>query len=173
VPSWSPDGSQIAFASTREDPVGYWHIYVVGVNGGTPYRVTQENSWAPAWTPDGQIIYMSNRDGDQELFLINADGSNDRRLTDNRASEENPNMAFGQRATVADVMTVANRQGTVYVTASGQRQRLDPGQAIDINLSTPSPTLIFPVIANSPLPRYGLITDAEAILTSVGFSSID
>ncbi|NIV12097.1 MAG: hypothetical protein GWN62_12730, partial [Aliifodinibius sp.] len=37
---------------------------------------------APSWSPDGsKLVYSSNRDGNWEIYVINADGSNARRLT--------------------------------------------------------------------------------------------
>jgi len=44
----------------------------------------------PAWTADGQIIFVSARDGNAELYIMNADGSNLRRLTNNPALDYFP-----------------------------------------------------------------------------------
>ena len=41
MPVWSPDGSQIAFASNRE---GSFDVYVVEAKGGTPRRLTTNSS---------------------------------------------------------------------------------------------------------------------------------
>jgi dipeptidyl aminopeptidase/acylaminoacyl peptidase len=63
-PSWSPDGTRIAFASARQ---GDWDIstvsdiYVVAAEGGEPERVTAlDGSCAvPSWSPDGtRIAYL-------------------------------------------------------------------------------------------------------------------
>jgi hypothetical protein len=46
---------------------------------------------APAWSPDGrQIAFESNLDGDMEIFVMNADGSNVRQLTHNTLWDEGP-----------------------------------------------------------------------------------
>ncbi|MDQ2179694.1 S41 family peptidase [Marinifilum sp. D714] len=57
-PVWSPDGSTIAFASNR---FGNFDIYKVGVNGGTPERLTfYSGSESPSsFTPDGKHILFS------------------------------------------------------------------------------------------------------------------
>ena len=52
-----------------------------------PPRQLTRNDWAwdkhPSWSPDGQqIVFESNRDGQHRLWLMNADGSNQRPLTD-------------------------------------------------------------------------------------------
>src|SRR5690242_3398815 len=37
-----------------------------------------------------QIAFVSDRDGNKEIYVMNADGSNQRRLTDNPANDDNP-----------------------------------------------------------------------------------
>ncbi len=45
----------------------------------------------PAWSSDGKkIAFVSDRDGDLEIYVMNADGSNSQRLTDNVAVDLNP-----------------------------------------------------------------------------------
>ena len=45
----------------------------------------------PAWSPDGsQIAFYSTRDGDREIFVMDADGSNVTQLTDNSAQDRYP-----------------------------------------------------------------------------------
>ncbi len=60
-PTWSPDGTRIAFASARDDDwdlklVG--DLYVVDPDGGEPERLTGGDSSydAPSWSPDGSLI---------------------------------------------------------------------------------------------------------------------
>jgi Tol biopolymer transport system component len=53
-PVWSPDGSRIAFASTRNGP---FNIFVVPASGGEPTAIaTNAGDNCPAWSPDGRWI---------------------------------------------------------------------------------------------------------------------
>jgi Tol biopolymer transport system component/tRNA A-37 threonylcarbamoyl transferase component Bud32 len=73
-PRWSPDGKQIVF-DVHTSNIG--HIYIVGVQGGIPRPVTNENldEGVPTWSRDGRWIYFcSNRSGDQQLWKIPAEG---------------------------------------------------------------------------------------------------
>lgn len=77
-PSFSPDGSQIAFSAKYE---GRTNIYVVSATGGFPRRVTFEAgpNIVAGWTIDGKnILYVSQRDsytgGVASLYTIPATG---------------------------------------------------------------------------------------------------
>lgn len=88
-PSWSPDGSRIAFGSSRDsssqdETRETGDVYVMDANGRNVRRLTRaaRGSYAPAWSPDGKLIAVnSQRDGNSELYLMKADGSKQRRLT--------------------------------------------------------------------------------------------
>jgi len=50
---------------------------------------SQGSSYSPAWSPDGrEIVFVSDRDRDADLYLMNADGSNERLLTRNDSAED-------------------------------------------------------------------------------------
>src|SRR5687767_14502448 len=76
-PEWSPDGQQIAF---RRDV----DIYVLDVASGQTRRLTDApplNQMA-SWAPSGkELAFMSQRAGYISVFLMNADGSDQRNLT--------------------------------------------------------------------------------------------
>ena len=45
----------------------------------------------PCWSPDGSmIVFRSQRDGNDEIYVMNADGSNQMRLTSNQFADGNP-----------------------------------------------------------------------------------
>jgi len=87
MPAWSPNGTKIAFQSSRD---GNPEIYVMNADGSNSTRLTENraNDEFPVWSPDGsKIAFISNRDGQQDIYIMNADGSNVTRLTDNSIRE--------------------------------------------------------------------------------------
>jgi hypothetical protein len=118
-PAWSPDGNRIAFVSFRDDPRGLFfggpppapgstELYVGNVDGTGQVRLTNspgneggpgpiievddnDGESIPSWSPDGRkIAVASNRDGNWEIYVVNADGSGSQRLTNNPAADLRP-----------------------------------------------------------------------------------
>ncbi len=99
MPAWSPDGTKIAFRADRD---GNPEIYSMNADGSNQTRLT-DNSVAdesPGWSPDGtKIAFVSKRDNviDEtgivvsEIYIMNADGYNINRLTNNNFEDYFPN----------------------------------------------------------------------------------
>lgn len=91
--SWSPDGTQIVFASYRDMSSGLFLMDVVGNNVRRLTEAGKLSHYAsPVWSPDGtQIAFTGVQDEHAQLFvdiyLMNADGSNIRRLTNDVETE--------------------------------------------------------------------------------------
>ncbi len=75
-PTWSPDGTQIAFVRALP-PAGGDGIYVMNADGSGPRRLTDGD--APRWAPNGAIYFAKGAPSD--VFRINADGSGLRQVT--------------------------------------------------------------------------------------------
>lgn len=101
-PAWSPDGTKLAVCSNRD---GNEEIYVMNVDGSDPVNLTLHpaDDCNPGWSPDGtRILFMSTRDGDWrnerednwELYVMDADGTNQTRLTDNPGYDLATGQAF-------------------------------------------------------------------------------
>lgn len=88
-PQWSPDGNQIVFSSGANSSRTR-SIHIMDVDGNNLRQLIENDSFnnSPHWSVDGsQIVFSSNRDGNSEIYIINADGSNLGRLT-NTAEDE-------------------------------------------------------------------------------------
>ena len=89
-PCWSPDGSQVAFTSTRD---GNQELYVMAADGSEVRRLTSDPAIDahPAWSPDGRMIaFATSRWGDLEIALIDSDGTNLRRVTHSAGLDDYP-----------------------------------------------------------------------------------
>jgi len=90
--AWSPDGTQVVFASDYSNQNLELFVMTVGeTNTWTPLTDNDADERHPAWSPDGsQIVFTSNRDGNWEVYVMNADGSGQTRITDTEADEQQP-----------------------------------------------------------------------------------
>ncbi|MBS1728737.1 MAG: TolB family protein [Armatimonadetes bacterium] len=78
-PSMSPNGAKIAFQSDRANAGGpVDDIYVMNTDGSNIVRLTTTgDNTRPRWSPDGtKILFTSGRDGSRDLYVMNADGTN-------------------------------------------------------------------------------------------------
>lgn len=83
-PSWSPDGSHIAFAWTRGFEPGNYNIFVMEVASQQVTQLTanEGRNENPCWAPDAaHIVYASKRGGKSQIWVMNADGTGKRALT--------------------------------------------------------------------------------------------
>jgi len=89
-PSWSADGSKLAYVSFESGkPVVYAHTITTGQR-----RVVANflgSNSAPAWAPDGsKLAVVLTRDGLSQIYSINADGSSLKRLTRSTGIDTEP-----------------------------------------------------------------------------------
>ena len=88
-PSWSPDARALAYTTFRPIPDVFVSLIYQGVLQNPTKGVG--TNYLPVFSPDGkQIAFMSGRDGNPEIYAMNVDGSNLRRLTNNQAGDSSP-----------------------------------------------------------------------------------
>jgi Tol biopolymer transport system component/DNA-binding winged helix-turn-helix (wHTH) protein len=126
---WSPDGRKLLFDSERD---GNREIYVMDADGGNQIRLTRSNGVdsTAAWSPDGNLIaFASNRDTgpsynpyNLDIYVMNADGSNVRRIVDDPEYDVSPQWSPDGRK----ILFVTGRNGNfdVYeMNADGTDQK--------------------------------------------------
>ena len=82
TPVWSPDGRRLAFVQL--DRRGNSDIMILDMETGRARRLTDGNgiNTEPSWNPNGtQVAFTSDREGGPQVYLMQDDGSNLRRLT--------------------------------------------------------------------------------------------
>jgi len=98
-PAWSPDGTKIAFES---DAGGDYEIYVMKADGSNQIRLTRNSTMdsTPSWSPDGtELVFargscwtidLEECPGKSEIYIMDADGGNEQRITNNLFEDDMP-----------------------------------------------------------------------------------
>ena len=105
-PAWSPDGTKLLYRRTPENPLvqnaDTWVLDIAGSAADPTQPVTQPvllrtgDERYPSYSPDGtQIAFRGDLDlaepsGDEEIYVMNADGTNVRQLTSNADFDSAP-----------------------------------------------------------------------------------
>ncbi len=115
---WSPDGSTLLITTQEyggDELTG--SIYRLPASGGTPVLLTTGETFPsqPRWSPDGLMIaFTAELDGENnEIFVMNADGSNERRLTDHPRDDVVPQWSHDG----AEIRFSTRRNGTWDIAA--------------------------------------------------------
>lgn len=129
---WSPDGTKIVYDS--ESAEGGEGIWVANADGSDATKLVDDGS-VPAWSPDGSTIAFARPDlsktvsfGDGSsgtpsyLYLMDADGTNVRRLTDGDFSDYSPAWS-PEGSQIAFVRTSPEARGLFVMNSDGSKQR--------------------------------------------------
>jgi TolB protein len=92
-PSWSPDGSHLAYVSFE---TGHAAVFVQSLYTNQRRAVAdfRGSNSAPAWSPDGrQLAVVLTRDGSSQIYLMRPDGSELRRVSFSGGIDTEPNFS--------------------------------------------------------------------------------
>lgn len=154
-PTWSPDGSRIAFTSDRSEERWVWpgdSVWVVSATGGEPRRLTDEalSCGAPEWSPDGKIIAFlagprRHSVGHTDLYVVPGDAASsgqERQLTgdfvptcedtcidDQRAGHGGAHLYWSTDG--KEIYFVASMRGTTHVYATTPSEQRMPHRITD------------------------------------------
>ena len=121
-PSWSPDGTKLAFDVQSGGDTEIYVATIYGSSGSNLSKLTTTPGWnfLPAWSPDGsRIAYVHTSGPNHDIWLVNADGSNPVRLTHDPDFDLNPTwspdgtkVAFESNRTASPEVYVMNADGS-------------------------------------------------------------
>jgi Tol biopolymer transport system component len=135
-PSYSPDGTQIAFRGDLDlaEPTGDEELFVMNADGTNVRQLTSNADFdsAPSWSPDGRRILFERAPAgtftqgteaqEKDIYVMRADGSHVRRLTDSPGLDEGPE--FSPDGTKIAFSSARDGQQEIYVMdADGSNPR--------------------------------------------------
>ncbi len=169
-PTWSPDGSRLAYVSFESGkPVVYVHHIATGQR--TPVANFKGNNSAPAWSPDGKrLAVVLSRDGSSQIYLVNVDGSNLTRVTQTATINTEPSFTPDGRSIVFS----SDRGGSAQIykigVEGGQATRLtfNGGHNVSPEVSPDGTALLYVTRrgGNYQIAVLNLSTGKEVLLTN-------
>lgn len=141
-PSWSADGRAIAYTSYRR---GYPDIFVSYIYQGKMDQPTggteTVHNFLPAFAPDGnRIAFMTNRDGNMEIYAVNRDGSGLRRITRHPGNDSTPTWSpAGNQIAFTSDRSGSPQLYMVDADGAGQPRRLTNESWADRATWSPAP----------------------------------
>jgi Tol biopolymer transport system component len=138
-PAWSPDGKRIAFTSKRSGNEDVWVIDVEkalsgsGEQAATRLTDAPDRDRYPMWSSDGkQMTFNSQRDGNYEVYVMNANGSNPRNISQSPKSTEGlADWSPDDRRLVMYSDRSGNKEVYIIDLASGQWTNITNNPASD------------------------------------------
>jgi Tol biopolymer transport system component len=150
-PVWSPDGTKIAYVTNRDGPSPdpSTEIHMVSLDGRNDYRLTNDPAIDahPAWNPAAptpptplaaetpvkqtpRLAFVTDRDGNQEIYALNAETGESARLTDDPGADIEPAWSPDGK-TIAFIRRTGAGSQLMLMRADGSDGRTLPGSPED------------------------------------------
>lgn len=147
-PAWSPDGTRIALNGLVPNSRNT-DVFVMDTDGSNIHQLTDSPRFDenPAWSPDGsQIAFQTNRDGNFEIYLMNADGTDQHPLAPHIYNELWPSWS------VTNAWTLSFRQGEAFTARETIQEEFgDLDSDFDTVFANPQwPLHTYPVTGTKP-----------------------
>ena len=139
-----------------------------GVAAGNSRQLTHHpaEDRAPAWSPDGtRLLFASDRDGDYEIYSIQADGTELLRHTDNDVSDLSPAWAPTGDRFVFESQRQAPNGLWIQELADGRARLLlpDPSPELVPDWSPDGDSIVFTSVRHGNPDLYRISTDGGAV----------
>lgn len=161
APVWV--GDTIYFDSNRRDDL--WYIYRTDPTGAQPRRISTEgvNSGRATAAPDGsKLAFVTDRDENDEIYVMNPDGTGLTRMTDNRFSDHSP--AWQPAVPITQIPTIVPPTPQPTAEAAGESGGL-LGPALGQNANG---IRVRPIAMQQMLIDYGIAAWHDAGWTGAG-----
>lgn len=179
-PSWSPDGTRIAFRGGAFPDVDIW---LADADGSNPVRLTDHPAadGYPVWAPDGgRLAFVSNRDGVWKLYLMDADGSNLRELATTSERDADPARPAwtpdGEKVVIRVREPDENTRIVVVGADGGEARTIQTPERADWPDVAPDGSLVFSAPDGDGIPQIWVTrpggTDARPITDGSGRKSL-
>lgn len=89
-PCYSPNGDYIVFSTNRNSNKDIWYLDLSNPTSQTRVTTNDSDDYSPVWSTTDKIIFVSERDGDPEIFVFNRNDSSLIQITNNSASDIDP-----------------------------------------------------------------------------------